>query len=644
MLRRHADGEITPDVAPGEAVFAERPAFAGNGHRNGAAALAVVTAVPGHLSLVRAALQVGFVVHRGLPAGEGQDRPARQRGSGQQVRRHRQFHGALETLVGIGDQVEGLRPFPVVGRLHETVFPLRREFYVALIARLDLPVNLLIVKWIAQVPGQRRTDVQGGAARPERCRLDIQVQAGGDVGVIAPVPHRQRQDTFPDALRVPVVLAPQQVPGVVEHRAVVLDEAVGGKLGLPVQRDGVEGLGRAHEGGLPVQGNVILVAAEPFLGPEGPGELDGTPGGVVAHVHQRMPPDALADRLHGLAVADVEVTVQEDGAVGVHAAERLAAPEVQVAVQIHAAAVERIVGAFHVAAVEEDEFGAGQRAEVEPRLEADVPRQDAVAVAEGHLRLRDGGILRLAAQFRLAGIDEVDVAVVAHREVLDHQVVAPEIEHREIAHGALGLPAGGSQDHVPGVIRHAEQLQGLAAHHHPEGGAPADGAADLPVVRIVHLDRHLVPRRRDHERNARAAGQQGDHDGNADRKFNMLHFLFPYLFLVVCSLLRLRPSQWLSALSDSHFLELWGAEVEIPSVDSWVTGVIRSLANDVDRECLNLLLSFLPLHVCFSLGRTRGLSGVRKPSQAHREPILAFELPQVYHIGGECARGVGKIF
>jgi hypothetical protein len=95
-------------------------------------------------------------------------------------------------------------------------------------------------------------------------------------------------------------------------------------------------------------------------------------------------------------------------------------------------------------------------------------------------------------------------------------------------------------------------------------------------------------------------------------------------------------------LNDSRFLELWGAEARNSSVDSWVAGVIRSLADDVGRECLNLLLSFLPLHVSFSLGRTRGLSGVLRPSEAHREPNLVFELPQVYHIGRECARGFVK--
>ena len=36
-------------------------------------------------------------------------------------------------------------------------------------------------------------------------------------------------------------------------------------------------------------------------------------------------------------------------------------------------------------------------------------------------------------------------------------------------------------------------------------------------------------------------------------------------------------------------------------VDSWVAGVIRSLADDVCRKCLNLLLSFLPLSLLFPL-------------------------------------------
>ena len=154
--------------------------------------------------------------------------------------------------------------------------------------------------------------------------------------------------------------------------------------------------------------------------------------------------------------------------------------------QIDPALVERIVRTLHVAVLEQDALGSGQRAEVEPRLEADVLRIDAVAVAEGDLRLRDGGILRLAAEFGTPGIDEVDVAVVAHRQVFDHQVVAPEIKHREISHRPLGLSAGGSQDHVVRIVRHAEQLKRFAADHHPERRAAADGTADLSVIRIVH--------------------------------------------------------------------------------------------------------------------------------------------------------------
>ena len=98
----------------------------------------------------------------------------------------------------------------------------------------------------------------------------------------------------------------------------------------------------------------------------------------------------------------------------------------------------------------------------------------------------------------------------------------------------------------------------------------------------------------------------------------MCFFIFRFLFcspscvrFSVCG----HPCDRL-ALSDSPVLELWGAEIRITSVDSWVVGVIRSLSDDVCHEWLHLLLLFLSLHVSFPLAARavyRGFSGLRRP-------------------------------
>src|SRR5574344_214676 len=135
---------------------------------------------------------------------------------------------------------------------------------------------------------------------------------------------------------------------------------------------------------------------------------------------------------------------------------------------------------------EQNTPGSDERTEIEPRHEADIFGKYSVSVAESHLSLGNGGISLLAAKRWIARIFQVDIAVISHRQILDNQVVAVEIEHREITDGALRLSPVGSKDDISGIRADSEQLQTLAANSQSHRSTPALAFSDLGIIWIVN--------------------------------------------------------------------------------------------------------------------------------------------------------------
>jgi hypothetical protein len=61
-------------------------------------------------------------------------------------------------------------------------------------------------------------------------------------------------------------------------------------------------------------------------------------------------------------------------------------------------------------------------------------------------------------------IDEIDITVVSHGDVLDTEGVAPEVEHSEIANGSLRLSTLGSEYDVVRIFAHSNDGQAGTAN------------------------------------------------------------------------------------------------------------------------------------------------------------------------------------
>ena len=107
-----------------------------------------------------------------------------------------------------------------------------------------------------------------------------------------------------------------------------------------------------------------------------------------------------------------------------------------------------------------------KRTEIQTGDETTVAQREVVAAADGYLGLNDGLLALGAVELRVAWIDQVDVAVVAEGDVFGLDMLADEMEHREVAVGTLGLSAVAGQHHIFGVVSHADEAQPVDTQFH----------------------------------------------------------------------------------------------------------------------------------------------------------------------------------
>lgn len=103
-----------------------------------------------------------------------------------------------------------------------------------------------------------------------------------------------------------------------------------------------------------------------------------------------------------------------------------------------------------------------------------------------HMSLGDGLSPFLAVQLRIPRVHQVDIAVVAHRQVFYLQALTPEVEHGKVAHGTLSLSALRSQHDILRTVAQANQREMRTADGHAERLASTLSHPDGRVVRIVN--------------------------------------------------------------------------------------------------------------------------------------------------------------
>ena len=104
-------------------------------------------------------------------------------------------------------------------------------------------------------------------------------------------------------------------------------------------------------------------------------------------------------------------------------------------------AVQCVVGTLEVAFLIVGMGSTVQRIQVQAADEAYLLGYKGVAMHIADMGLGDGVTPLGTVQLRILGIYEVNVAVVAHGEVLHLQRLHPEVKHGEVADGSLCLSA-----------------------------------------------------------------------------------------------------------------------------------------------------------------------------------------------------------
>ena len=238
--------------------------------------------------------------------------------------------------------------------------------------------------------------------------------------------------------------------------------------GRQVYRQRLSGGGQGQR--TAVEGAAGHEAAVAWVGPFAPFDAQGR---VIAGPSAILKGDGAAGfgQILDAARHAVQVAVDETGGHAVVGAiEGLAAEERETAVAVESRAAQRIVGTLEITVVEGGVGCPHKRTEIQTGDETAVAQREVVAAADGYLGLNDGLLAFGAVELRVAWIDQVYVAVVAEGDVFGLDMLADEMEHREVAVGTLGLSAVAGQHHIFGVVSHADEAQPVDTQFHGIGG------------------------------------------------------------------------------------------------------------------------------------------------------------------------------
>ena len=109
-----------------------------------------------------------------------------------------------------------------------------------------------------------------------------------------------------------------------------------------------------------------------------------------------------------------------------------------------------------------------------------------IAMNIAHMGLGDGIAALGTIQLWIQGIDQIDITIVAHGQVIHPQGLHPEVEHGEITHGALHLSSLGSQYHILRILSHSNEMKIRTANGHAKRLTPVLPHLDSRVVRVIN--------------------------------------------------------------------------------------------------------------------------------------------------------------
>ena len=151
----------------------------------------------------------------------------------------------------------------------------------------------------------------------------------------------------------------------------------------------------------------------------------------------------------------IEIAVDEHCPLTKGAPEWLLSVEIEIAMAVNGRTIERIIGTFEMTVLIIGLVGAIQRVQVEAADETYPLGDKTLAVNVPHMGLGNGITAFGPIEGGVQRIDEIDITVIAHGDVLDTEGVAPEVEHSEIADSSLRLSTLGSEYDIVRFFAHS---------------------------------------------------------------------------------------------------------------------------------------------------------------------------------------------
>ena len=365
VLGANASHQIIAHIALGEVVVVLRLVVVGHSHQHGIAAVTLRCTIPRNLREVFAHPQIEVVVNVGLSIAQVHLGLLVKGRRSNKIGAYGQLYGRLVTLIGRGNDGEVLRSILRVGRCDGNGLTLGgRERDETLVAGLHTPTDGAVVERIIDVTIERGGHHQRLFARLQLSHTFIQIERRGNGREVTPLLLAQLFDQRTDSLRIPPVVAGQQVVGVIDHLALLIHQAVGGQHRSLVERNGGVGFIRTYNIWLTIHLDIVLVATQPIGRGVGPTCID-RPLGVVAAIDNREGILRLAEVLTVGAVLDIEVAIEEDGTATVAVVEGLLAVETERTPQIETRRGQCIIGRFHMAIFEQNTLGTRQRTHIQ---------------------------------------------------------------------------------------------------------------------------------------------------------------------------------------------------------------------------------------------------------------------------------------
>ena len=207
---------------------------------------------------------------------------------------------------------------------------------------------------------------------------------------------------------------------------------------------------------------------------------------MIATIHHSHRTTLFAEIHLTILTHHVEIAVNKQSALTKRTPERLLPIEVKVTMTIDSCAIQSIVSTFEMTVFIIRGLSTIQRIEVQTTDEANAFCYQAIPMYIAHVGLGNSITTFFSIKSWIFGIYKVYIAVVTHRQILNLQLIAPEVEHRKIANSTLRLSTLTSQHNILRAFAFSDEMEVFALNDHTKWLTTILAHLNGSIIRIVN--------------------------------------------------------------------------------------------------------------------------------------------------------------